>query len=450
MPVFVTMPSLSPTMKKGTLIKWFKKEGDKIELGEVIAEIDTDKAAMDVESKHEGTMYRILVQEGTHDVHVRSKIAVIKQKEDSDEDVERFILNEGVDGVIARVRPAEISSAPARPEPRRLENQSHPVRVYASPLAKRIAIEYGIDIEKIGIGSGPNGRIVKNDVLAQKHTLTQSPAEGMGTGPGSSEDDAFGQNPIPTQSPAEGMGTGPSDVLAQKSGDFHDEKVAGVRLAVANTLIECKQTVPHFYMQTTANVSELHKLLLHFKKSTVLENVKITANEFVIKAVAIAMRSYPNINAMWVEDTKSIRYFHNNDVAFTISTGQGELYTPVIRNADKKSIIAIATEVRSLVEKARRGSLKISELQGAGITTSNLGVIEVESFLSIINPPQASIVSIPRIMKRPIVNENDEIVVGYTLTLGYAIDHRVIDGKEAGLFLAKLKEILGNPIEILI
>jgi pyruvate dehydrogenase E2 component (dihydrolipoamide acetyltransferase) len=417
MPVFITMPSLSPTMEMGNLVKWCKSIGDQIEIGDVVAEIDTDKATMEVEALQKGELSRILVEEGSHNIQVKTPIAVIKQKGDTDKDVEDFVLLNARQSQLSEKGEITKNSATYAAVTDRddsLVTTKKGDKILASPLAKRIALEYGIDLNTIlGGGSGPGGRIIKNDVLEYCESLPHN------------------NNNMPP----------PSETI------FTEERASSLRMVIAEKLTKSKQEVPHFYMSVTANVSMLSKILTSLKNSPNLD-VKITANEFVVKAIAMVMSQMPQINSTWNSDGIIKRY---DDVDISIAVAvKGGIYSPVIRNADKKSLKEIGMEIRSLAEKCKNNTIKSIEYTGGGITVSNLGMIDIDSFFSIINPPQASIISVPRIMKRPIVDDNDNIVVGYTLTIGYAIDHRIIDGMDAALFLSRIKQILENPIQVFI
>jgi pyruvate dehydrogenase E2 component (dihydrolipoamide acetyltransferase) len=406
MPVIVKMPFLSPTMKDGNLVKWCKQIGEGVQVGDVIAEIDTDKATMEVESLHNGILAKILVPEGTHGVSVHTEIAIIKQKGDTDEDVEKICNNPAQTpehGVVDTSAPLLVSdSVPGNTwdnmlNDEKMTNSNNSVR--ASPLARRIAKEYGVDMSSIAHGSGPGGRIVKNDIPVSTYSET-----------------------------------------------FIDTSPAPLRIAMIDRLTKCIQEVPHFYMQATANVTNVVQALRAIKERGITE-IRITMNEFVIKAIALAMKGYPGINVSWIDG--NIRFYKNIDISVAISVEDG-IYTPVLRNAADKNIKQIAREIRELERKAKAGQLKFAELNGGSITTSNLGMCEISGFYSIINPPQASIISIARAMKSPIIAEDGTIRIGYLMNLGYAVDHRVIDGRMAGEFLTKIKQLLENPIEMLV
>lgn len=401
MPILVTMPSLSPTMEKGNLVKWCKKVGDSIDVGEVIAEIDTDKATMEVESLHKGVLAKIIVEEGTHDVLVKSPIAIIRQKGDTDQDIENF----KIPNLDAQQDSKKTENEPIVHKHEEIgEQNEHENKIKASPLAKRLANEYGIDLSSLISGTGPGGRIVKEDILNYK-----------------------------------------SSAKSSSSGSYTDKKVLPLTLTVANKMTKCKQNIPHFYVTIKADVTDMMEILRKLKEKRT--EIKITAESFIIKAVALAMKKCPEVNVSW-QGQDTIRYYHDVDVSVAVAV-DGGIYTPVIRKADTKSIMQIAVEVKDLANKAKAGMLKPEEYTGGSITTSNLGMFDIESFYSIINVPQASIISIARAVQAPLVR-NSQIEIGYTLSLGYAVDHRAIDGKTAGYFLTILKNLLEDPIGLMI
>lgn len=411
MPVLITMPSLSPTMEKGNLVKWCKKEGDQIEVGDVVAEIDTDKAIMEVEALHKGTLFKIIVPEGSHDIPVKTPIAVLRQKNDSDEDLQNFPIDSSSPSSASQKEPVKQEGketkahVPIQTSVSEFEKTSIE-KIKISPLARRIANEFGIDITNIFTGSGPGGRIVKQDVLDFSASRSSE---------------------------------------KRSSGGFVDKKASALNLAVAKKLTKCKQTVPHFYMTIKADVSDLMAILKQLKESQ--SGVKITAGVFVTKAVALAVRQHPEVNVAWIGDD-SLRFFEDVDISVAVAV-DGGIYTPVIRNADVKSLKEIAAETKDLSEKARQGGLKLEEYSGGVLTISNVGACEVDSFYSILNLPQSGIISVARAMQSPVVREGC-LEVGFSMSLGYAVDHRAIDGMTAGRFLTSLKKLLENPLLVML
>lgn len=410
MPIIFEMPSLSPTMEKGNLVSWCKNEGDEISIGDVIAEIDTDKATMEVESIYKGVLAKIIIQAGTHDVAVRTPIAVIRQKKDTDDDVQKAIdevLNGG-DSRNSEMKVEEVISVSEKPK--EMEN---PIQsfdgVKASPLAKRIANEYGIDISSL-IGTGPRGRIVKDDVLSVKQLRL-----------------GMVQN-IPT------------------SPKFVDESMSSMRKVIAEKLTKSKQETPHFYMTASANVSDLLNVRKQINDSGKLDT-KITVNDLIMKAVSLAMRDEPSVNVSW--NNGSIRRFSTVDVSVAVAIDNG-LITPIIWSADMKDLCSISKEIKDLAKKAKEGKLKPEQFIGGGITVSNLGMYGIDSFSSIINPPQGSILSIGSSKKTPVYNASGMLISADIMSIGYAVDHRVIDGGNAAKFLEILVKYLENPILLIL
>lgn len=411
MAIIFEMPSLSPTMERGNLVTWCKQEGEEISVGDVIAEIDTDKATMEVESIHKGVLAKILIQAGTHDVAVRTPIAIIRQKNDTEEDVKQAI-----EKALSTTSSNETTQGEGKTEERvdTIPEDNSPVttstpisdKVKASPLAKRIANEYGIDLTTI-IGSGPHGRIVKEDVLSIKQLSAQLPSINY-----------------PTES------------------KFTDEPISSMRKVIAEKLTKCKNEVPHFYVTVTANVTDLLRVRKQINDSGKLDT-KITVNDLIVKAIALALRAEPSVNVIW--HNGNIRKFKTVDVSVAVAVEDG-LFTPIIWSADLKRIEAISKEIKDLAKKAKEGKLKPEQFIGGSITISNLGMYSVDSFLSIINPPQGSILSIGAAKKSPVYNASGELIAADTLSIGYACDHRIIDGGNAAKFLQILVKYLENPI----
>ena len=436
MPVMITMPALSPTMEKGNLVKWCKSEGDEISVGDVICEIDTDKATMEVESLHKGIIAKIIVPEGSFDIAVKTPIAILRQKKDSDDDVNNMInslssndahkpIEDEKKDIVMRTdddnnnsvldNKDDVSNGHIETQ----NNGDNNDRIKASPLAKKIANEYGINLRNLK-GSGPMGRIVKNDVLRfHNNNINDSASSSSSKHEYDNKNSSFGRNDVP----------------------YFDEDVPNMRKVIAEKLTRVKNEVPHFYMTISCDVDDMMNIVKSYNAS--LEDIsrKISLNDVIIKIVALGLKKYPSLNSSWIDG--KIRHYNNIDVSFAVAV-DGGIFTPIIKNADMKSLRMISDDVKNLVQKARSNSLKPEEFLGGSITTSNLGMTEVEEFYSIINPPQGSILSIGRATKQPVV-KNDEIKISRILKLGYAVDHRVIDGKDAGLFLSYIKQLLENP-----
>ncbi|MBQ9335017.1 MAG: 2-oxo acid dehydrogenase subunit E2 [Alphaproteobacteria bacterium] len=404
MPIIFEMPSLSPTMEKGNLVTWCKKEGDEIAVGDVIAEIDTDKATMEVESIYKGRLEKILVQAGTHDVAVKTPIAIIRQKNDTDEDIQKTISNLNK-GEQKGERNESINTTVTNIIQNHVQENT---TTKASPLAKRLANEFGIDISCV-TGTGPHGRIVKQDVLNVRNVKEQ--------------------NEFVTNTPS-----------------YTDVPISPMRKVIADKLTKTKQEVPHFYMTIKANVTSLLDVRRKINEAGMLDT-KITVTDLLIKAVALAMKAEPGVNVMWRDG--NMRQFGTIDISVAVATDSG-LITPIIWNADIKSIKQISAELKTLSAKAKDNELKPNEFIGGNITISNLGMFGVNSFFSIINSPQGSILSISSTQKEAAISESNDVVVADMLSVGYAIDHRVIDGATAAKFLTALKDYLENPLMLLV
>ncbi len=366
MPIIFEMPSLSPTMEKGNLVTWCKNEGDEVAVGDLIAEIDTDKATMEVESIYKGVLAKILVPAGTHDVAVKTPIAIIRQKNDTDEDVTNAIksisdiaqVHSDVE-VVQSAKPIELVPDVVQ------ENKISEAK--ASPLAKRLANEYGIDISRLS-GSGPHGRIVKQDILDAREILQKSKHIEINT----------------------------------NSNRYVDIPATSMQKLIAEKLTKVKQDVPHFYMSTRVDVTSLVALRKQLNDNATADT-KVTVTDMLVKAIAVAMRDEPEVNVMW--NNGSIRHFNTVDISIAVATENG-IITPIIWDADKKSLMQISKDIKELVLKAKEKSLSPSQYTGGALTVSNLGMFGIDSFYSIINPPQASILSVGSARKEPIVAED--------------------------------------------
>jgi pyruvate dehydrogenase E2 component (dihydrolipoamide acetyltransferase) len=399
----ITMPALSPSMTEGVLAKWHKKVGDTIKPGEVIAEVETDKATMDLEAYDKGTILLIAAPEGSK-VAVNGRIAVVGEP------------GEKVDAV------SSSSPAPASTSPEvKTVTQTAAVpaavvvsstgRVKISPLAKKIANEKGVDVTRVA-GSGPGGRIVRRDVEAAQGGGSVRSAAGI-----------FGGKPIAQD------GVRP---------------VSQMRAAIARRLVESKTTAPHFYVEREVDAAPLAKLRASANVALEMagEKLKLSVNDFVLKAAVEALRRVPAVNSSW--EGASIRQHGAVHLAFAVALPDG-LITPVIRNAHAKDFRTIAREAKDLGAKAKAGKLQPEEYTGGTFTVSNLGMIGVERFSAILNPPQAAILAVGATVKRPVVASNGAIVPGERMSLTVSADHRVVDGLMAGEFLKALVEVLESP-----
>lgn len=423
MPKDVTMPMLSPSMTEGTLVRWLKKEGDEIKSGDVIAEVETDKATMDLEAFDSGVLRKIFIAEGNR-VPVNTRIALIIDKGEvvSDDELKAHAAASATDNEevsSAASHPSPVPASPTAAKSAAAPSASVPegnTRVKASPLAKKIAAEKGVNLARL-TGTGPGGRIVKNDVL------NFTPAGGGGT-----SWSPFGSGPI-----AEDRRT----------------PLSNMRQTIARRLVESKTQNPHFYLNVEVDAAPLLTLRAQVNKGfeTLPKPIKFSVNDFIIKATAEALRRVPKVNASWEGD--AIHQFPDVDLSFAVSIADG-LITPIIREAQNKNIKQISEEAKSLALKAREGKLKPEEFVGGTFTISNLGMLGVDSFCAIINPPQAAILAVGSVVKKAVVNDNDEIVVGHRLNLTLSCDHRVVDGALGATFLAELRTLIENPAILLL
>ncbi|WP_375604624.1 pyruvate dehydrogenase complex dihydrolipoamide acetyltransferase [Wolbachia endosymbiont of Anurida maritima] len=438
MPIEILMPALSPTMSKtgGKIVKWHKKEQDKVEVGDVIAEIETDKAIMEFESVDEGVIAKILVTEGTSGVPVNQLIALMLE-EGEDESALGNYVSASATNIEAK---KEVETNPSVPynssissNPPMSSNPSMssnslmssqcvtlgsrkeawiPVsatqmtegyvegRTKISPLAKKIAQNEGVNVQQLK-GTGPYGRIIKADVL-----------ESLSSG-------------IRTESP---------EIV----------EVSNMRQIIAQRLIESKQNVPHFYLTVDCQVDKLISLKNEINSAD--ENNKVTINDLIIKAVTFSMKKFPDINSSWI-DNKILKY-SNVDISIAVALEDG-LITPIVKNADKKGILSISKEVKDLVSRARSGKLKPEEFQGGGFTISNLGMFGIKAFSAIINPPQSCIMAVGASKKQPIVM-NEKIEIAEIMTVTLSVDHRTVDGALGAKFLNAFKHYIENPLAMLI
>jgi pyruvate dehydrogenase E2 component (dihydrolipoamide acetyltransferase) len=430
MPIQILMPALSPTMTEGTLSKWMVKEGDEVSSGDIIAEIETDKATMELEAVDEGTIGKILVADGTEGVEVNKPIGVLLEEGENAGDIK---ASDQVAPVLATAAPAaKLESTPSEPAvqpapvPAAPKSVTPPVdgdRVFASPLARRIAANAGVDIGAVQ-GSGPNGRIVKADV---------EKAMSGGVAPSGGKTSAMA-------------------AVSSASGDVPDfgqsyteEPNSGVRKVIARRLLEAKQNIPHFYLTIDCNIDALLALRKQLNSRDDAD-YKLSVNDFVIKASAVAMRRVPMVNATWTDE--AIRLYDNVDVAIAVAT-DGGLITPIIRNADQKGLSVLSNEMKELAGRARDNKLKPEEYQGGGFSISNLGMFGIKEFSAIVNPPQSAILAVGAGEQRPIVKDG-ALAVGTVMSCTLSCDHRVVDGAVGAEFLAAFKPLIEDPLSLLL
>jgi pyruvate dehydrogenase E2 component (dihydrolipoamide acetyltransferase) len=427
MSVNILMPALSPTMEEGTLAKWLVKEGDRIQSGDLIAEIETDKATMEFEAVDEGIIGKLLVTEGSEGVKVNSPIAIIL---DDGEDLE---VQETKD-ITSQVKPKEqtvISAAPLETKnPLTGVAQTSSLRIFATPLARRLAKENGVDLGSIN-GSGPHGRIVKNDILninafspiANQETLA---------------------DPVLRTNTVQASGSSVENLYADR--EFKEIPLNSMRKTVATRLTEAKQNIPHFYLRKEIKIDELLQVRSRLNAHLAERNNKLSINDFIIKSCALALQSVPMANAVWAED--KILQLKPSDIAVAVSVEDG-LFTPIIRDADEKSLSNLSKEMKELAEKARSKKLMPSEYQGGSFSISNLGMFGVDDFDAVINPPHGAILAVGRGLKKPIVNDDDTISVANVMSLTLSVDHRVIDGALGADLLQSIAKYLEDPVLML-
>ncbi|RJE82647.1 pyruvate dehydrogenase complex dihydrolipoamide acetyltransferase [Paracoccus onubensis] len=440
MPTEILMPALSPTMEEGTLAKWLVKEGDEVKSGDIIAEIETDKATMEFEAVDEGKIGKILIEEGTAGVKVNTAIAVLLEDGESADDIGKTSAAPAKSDSSTETPKAEApeaaapkadASAPAAsasPAPAAPKSDSGD-RLFASPLARRIAAEKGLDLTAVK-GSGPRGRIVKADVENAKPGAAPAKSEAAAT-------------PAAAAAPA-----GPSaDAIAKIYADRETEEVAldGMRRTIAQRLGEAKQTIPHFYLRRSAKLDALMKFRGDLNKQLEARGVKLSVNDFIIKACALALQEVPDANAVWAGDR--IIKLKPSDVAVAVAI-EGGLFTPVLKDAHQKTLSALSTEMKDLATRAKNKKLAPHEYQGGSFAISNLGMFGIENFDAVINPPHGAILAVGAGIQTPVV-EDGEIVVRNVMSMTLSVDHRVIDGALGAQFLAKIVNHLENPMGML-
>jgi len=449
----IGLPKLSPTMEEGVLVKWTKKEGDKVSPGDLVAEVETDKANMDFNIEDDGVLLKFLVKEGDT-VKLGAPVAIIGK---AGEDVSALVAQAAKTSAAPAPAPAPAPKQEAKPAPKQeapkpaaaakpapapaAKPEAKPPtptptgKLLASPLAKSLAIELGIDLRNV-TGTGPGGRIVERDV--------RTAAEG-----GGSNGHATAPAAAPVEEPAQETAIAVRrPVAADHDTDYTDTPASNMRKRIAARLTEAKRDVPHFYLMRTLDAAPM----LGFRErlnALLGDKGKVSVNDLIVKAVALGLRRVPECNAAWIPETTNdgreagIRTFHRVNVGIAVALPEG-LITPVVRDADQKGIGSIAAEVRDLATRAKARQLKAHEITGSTFTVSNLGMMGIERFTAILNPPEAGILAIGATMDAPVV-KNGAVVVGKTLTVTMSCDHRVIDGALGAKFLAAFVDLAEHP-----
>ena len=440
MPIEIRMPALSPTMTEGNLARWLKKEGDEVHSGDVIAEIETDKATMEYEAADEGRLGKIIVPEGAQGIKVNQPIALLLEEGEDPADLEKFAASTPAAGATpAAASPALATPAPhplplpasgEREGPAKREGEGQQPasrgngdgRIFVSPLARRMAIHAGLDLAAIR-GSGPQGRIVKADIersLAQPAAAQPAPAAGA---------------PVFAK----------AQVLALAGNPPYSEKPhSAMRRVIARRLSESKQTVPHFYLSLDCAIDDLLKIRAALNAKS--ESQHISINDFVIRAAALALRQVPAANASWSDD--AILLWQRVDISVAVALDDG-LITPIVKGADQKGLAQIAAEMKDLGERARTGKLKLEEFQGGTFSISNLGMYGIREFAAVINPPQGCILAVGAGEPRPVARDG-QLAVATVMTCTLSCDHRAVDGAVGAQLLAAFKKLIEDPLTMLL
>jgi pyruvate dehydrogenase E2 component (dihydrolipoamide acetyltransferase) len=433
MPIEILMPALSPTMEEGTLAKWLVKEGDTVSSGDVMCEIETDKATMEFEAVDEGVIGKIMIADGTEGVKVNTPIAVLLEDGESKDDI--------------GAAPAPAASAPApaaqeTPAPAAAAPSAAPAapksgdgtRIFATPLARRIAADKGLDLSQV-TGSGPHGRIVKADVEglsksdAPKAAATAAPTAAAAAKPA--------------------LAAGPSAEAVMKMYDgreFEEITLNGMRKTIAARLTEAKQSIPHFYLRRDIQLDSLMAFRADLNKQLETRGVKLSVNDFIIKACALALQSVPDANAVWAGDR--ILKLKPSDVAVAVAI-DGGLFTPVLKDSETKSLSTLSAEMKDLATRARDRKLAPHEYQGGSFAISNLGMFGIDNFDAVINPPHGAILAVGAGVKKPVVGKDGELAVATVMSVTLSVDHRVIDGALGAQLLTAIKDNLENPMVML-
>ena len=443
MSITIYMPALSPTMEMGNIVKWHKAEGDQISSGDIIAEIETDKAVMEFESADEGILGKILIAEGSVDVKVNEPIAIILESEndiiedldksnnkniEATDDNENSIIDEEVGEDAVRELVNEIDT--------KVADIDDGNRIFISPIAKRIAEDKGIMLTDIR-GTGPNGRILKKDVEDHKPEVNVSPQTSVGA-------DLKLESGVSLESGVRLEDSGPSikadDINEDNNLNYTVTRIDTMRSVIAERLQQSNSTIPSYTLNIDASIKKLNEVRKKMNED-MLDEIKLSFNHFLIKITSMAMLHTPEVNTSWEGD--QIYFYNSTDIGVAVALDNG-LITPIIRNVENKGLQKISTEIKDLISRAREKKLSPSEYQGGTISISNLGSYGIKSFTSIINPPQASILSIGASRKVPVVID-DAVNIDELISITLTADHRLIDGAVGAKFLAYMKRLIENP-----
>ena len=424
----ILMPALSPTMEEGTLAKWLVAEGDRVQSGDLLAEIETDKATMEFEAVDEGVIGKLLVVEGTANVKVNSAIAILLEEGDAADATASPAQSAAADAAAPLAAEASTANPPAAAAPAAAQTQDG-TRIFASPLARRIAADQGLDLAKI-TGSGPKGRIVKADVSGVPAAASASVSAAAAMAPAT---------PLRSASAA-------SVEALYQGRSYKAVALDGMRRVIADRLTEAKQTIPHFYLRRDIQLDSLLKLRSEMNTGLEARGVKLSVNDFIIKACAMALQSVPAANAVWAGDR--VLQMEASDISVAVAI-EGGLFTPVLLDADSKSLSKLAVEMKDLAARARSRKLAPHEYQGGSFSISNLGMMGIDNFDAVINPPQGAILAVGAGKKRPVVGADGTLSVATVMSVTMSVDHRVIDGALGAELLDAIVHNLENPLSIL-
>ena len=446
MPINILMPALSPTMEEGKLAKWMVKEGDTVSSGDVIAEIETDKATMEVEAIDEGTVGKILIPEGTDAVKVNELIAVLLE---DGEDASAIDVSggssapapaaEAARAPAADTQAAAVSAPPPAPSPAPAANGSAGPRVFASPLAKRLAKQSGLDLSALK-GSGPHGRIVKRDI-----------EKALSEGTGKTAPAPAAQAPAAGPAPAAPQAMPAEQVMKLfEEGTYEVIPHDNMRKVIAKRLTEAKSTIPHFYLTVDCELDALLALRKQVNEAAPVKDekpvYKVSVNDMIIKALALALQAVPDANATWTENGMLLHKHSDVGVAVAIPGG---LITPVVRKAEQKGLAAIANEMKDFAKRARARKLLPHEYQGGSTAVSNLGMFGIRDFSAVINPPHATILAVGAGEQRPVVKDG-ALQTATIMTVTLSTDHRAVDGALGAELLSAFKQLIENPMGMLV
>ena len=446
MPIEILMPALSPTMEQGSLTKWLVKAGDTVASGDLLAEIETDKATMEFEAVDEGIIGEILIPEGSQDVVVNTPIATLLDDDETADGPDHTAsapaslpvrADTSAIATLDSATPADAVHKPVTPTAT-LAPTSQPDtktgRVFATPLARRIAADKGLDLSQI-IGSGPKGRIVKADV---ENATAAAPAPATNSA----------STAVSTEQIAISSGPATETVLKMyRDRTFDEMKLDGMRKAIAARLTEAKQTIPHFYLRRDIQLDALLALRSELNSQLATRDVKLSVNDFIIKAAALALQSVPAANAVWAGDR--VLQLKPSDVAVAVAI-EGGLFTPVLKDADSKSLSTLSAEMKDMANRARNKKLAPHEYQGGSFAISNLGMFGVDNFDAVINPPHGAILAVGAGKKRPVVTPDGSLGVATVMSVTMSVDHRAIDGALGAQLLQAIVDNLENPLTMLV